>query len=330
MAETKRDNVPMLAQPRLPYHPAIEERFGLTKSDWKAVCEVIFPEAKTPESVILALSYCKARNLDVFKRCVHIVPIWDNVQGCYVDTIWPGIGELRTTAHRTKAYAGRDRTDFGPDREGEWKVPAIPAKGNRKAVPAHTIKVTYPEWAQVTVYRFINSVRCAFAGPIVYWLESYATVGKSLAPNSMWQRRPRGQLEKVAEAAALRVAFPEEVGNEYIADEGFVPEEPKHVDSYEVAAQKADAEVDETMGSEPVEMPAEEPPAQEKQPQSRSKGKSKSKSKQQTEAVPVCGECNRECSGELSGPDDEGMYQCPSCYCWAVAPVGNPEESMED
>src|SRR6185369_500402 len=35
----------------------------------------------------------------------------------------------------------------------------------------------------------------------------------------MWQERPEGQLEKCAEAAALRRAFPEEIGNELTAEE---------------------------------------------------------------------------------------------------------------
>ena len=38
-------------------------------------------------------------------------------------------------------------------------------------------------------------------------------------PNHVWERRPDGQLEKCAEAAALRRAFPEELGNEYTAEE---------------------------------------------------------------------------------------------------------------
>ena len=35
----------------------------------------------------------------------------------------------------------------------------------------------------------------------------------------MWQQRPYGQLGKCAEAAALRKAFPEEIGNDYTAEE---------------------------------------------------------------------------------------------------------------
>jgi hypothetical protein len=38
-------------------------------------------------------------------------------------------------------------------------------------------------------------------------------------PNSMWEKRPHGQLGKCAEAAALRKAFPEETGGAYIEEE---------------------------------------------------------------------------------------------------------------
>lgn len=197
-------NLPAISQERLPYHPAIQERFGIDRSGWRALVEAVFPNATTTDSVVLALSYCKARSLDPFKRNVHIVPIWDKDRRCMVDTIWPGIGEIRTTAIRTGQYAGRDKTEFGPD--VEMKV------GN--------VQMTFPEWAQVTVYRLVNGVRVAFAGPQVYWLETYSQMKRDDAsPNSMWQKRPRGQIDKCAEAAALRAAFPEEVGNELINDE---------------------------------------------------------------------------------------------------------------
>ena len=197
-------NLPAIGGPRLPYHPLIEERYGIDKSSWKALVEAIFPNATAVESVILALSYCRARKLDPFKKAVHIVPIWDKHRGCMVDTVWPGIGELRTTAFRTTEYAGRDKTEYGPD---------ITRK-------VGSIEITFPEWAQVTVYRIVRGTRVAFAGPQVYWLETYATVKRNDdTPNEMWANRPRGQLDKCAEAAALRAAFPEEIGCDYIPEE---------------------------------------------------------------------------------------------------------------
>jgi hypothetical protein len=69
------------------------------------------------------------------------------------------------------------------------------------------------------VHRATGDRVCKFVGPKVKWLEAYATIGRSDLPNEMWQSRPEGQIEKCAEAAALRKAFPEELGNELTAEE---------------------------------------------------------------------------------------------------------------
>lgn len=198
------EQLPTISPPRLPYHPAIQERFGIDVSQWRALVEAIFPNATSTESVILALSYCRARRLDPFKRNVHIVPIWSKERRCYIDTIWPGIGELRTTAFRTGEYAGRGATVFGDD--VKQKVGSL--------------ELTYPEWAQVSVFRIVKGQRVEFSGPRVYWIETYANIKRDDdTPNDMWATRPRGQLDKCAEAAALRSAFPEECGGDYIPEE---------------------------------------------------------------------------------------------------------------
>jgi phage recombination protein Bet len=193
--------------PRLPYVLEVKDRYGIDEEAWRALVEAIFPNAHSVGSIILVLAYCKSRKLDVFKRNVHIVPIWDKDKRQYVDTIWPGIGELRTTAFRTGEYAGRDETVFGEDMTSEW--------GSGR----ETLKVVHPEWAQVTVYRMVHGQRVAFTGPRVYWLETFAAT-KDGFPNSMWVKRPRGQIEKCAEGGSLRAAFPEELGDMPCSDEG--------------------------------------------------------------------------------------------------------------
>jgi len=204
IAKQQADQTVAFSPPRLPYHPAIEERYGIDKSSWKALTEVIFPLATSVDSIIMALSYLRARKLDPFKKLIHIVPIYDKSRNCMVDTVWPGIGELRTTAFRTGMYAGRGETEFGP--EITKKV------GN--------VEVTFPEWARITVMRRCGSDIVPFVGPKVYWLETYSQQGRNdSSPNSMWLKRPRGQHEKCAEAAALRAAFPEELGDTLTDDE---------------------------------------------------------------------------------------------------------------
>lgn len=190
--------------PRLPFHNLVEERFGIDKSGWKVLVEAVFPAAASPDSIVMALAYCKARNLDIFKKPVQIVPIYDSKRGGMVDTVWPGIAELRTTAMRTGSFAGFEDTEYGPMIEEDLSGTVI----------------RYPEWAQCTVYRLVAGQKVAFVGPKTFWIETYATKKRDTkAPNAMWAKRPRGQLEKCAEAAALRRAFPEEIGNEYAAEE---------------------------------------------------------------------------------------------------------------
>jgi hypothetical protein len=102
-----------LKPPRLPFHEAVEERFGIDRAGWKALVEAIYPNAETADAIVMALSYCRARNLDPFKRPVHIVPMWSSVAGKMIETVWPDISELRTTAFRTGQYAGMSELDFG-------------------------------------------------------------------------------------------------------------------------------------------------------------------------------------------------------------------------
>lgn len=211
--------VTLVTPPRLPYIEEVGQRYGIDKSGWYALVGSVFPGAKTVGAVVLALAYCKARRLDVFKRVVHIVSIWDSKardgKGGYVESVWPGIAELRTTAHRTSQYAGCDPTVFGPTIEHTFED-EIGKEGSKRV---EKVTVRFPEWAQITVYRMLQGKRVAFPGPRVVWLETYATIGKSILPNEMWRKRSSGQLEKCAEAAALRKACPEELGNDIAFEE---------------------------------------------------------------------------------------------------------------
>ncbi len=216
---TSKGEVAIFQPARLPYHPAIEERFGLDKGTWKVLVEAIFPAAKSVDAIVMALSYCKSRGLDIMKRPVHVVPMWDSARGAMVETIWPSISELRTTASRTKGYAGCDEAEFGAMETKKFEGRAKQWENGRSDWKDIEATVTFPKWCRITVYRVVDGQRCKFVGPKVVWEESYATIGNSAVPNTMWQERPEGQLEKCAEAAALRRAFPEEIGNELTAEE---------------------------------------------------------------------------------------------------------------
>lgn len=206
-------NVPAIAPSRLPVSPSVAKEFDIGPTEWRVLVDQIFPSAQSVEAVMMALAYCRKRNLDIFKKPVHIVPMWSSAKRQMVETVWPGIAEIRTTAARTGQYAGIDAVEFGPMVERIFTGET----GGRESKQI-TKKVLYPEWASVIVYRIIGGVKCAYHAK-VYWEETYATMGKSDVPNDMWAKRPRGQLDKCVEAAALRKAFPEELGNVYAAEE---------------------------------------------------------------------------------------------------------------
>ena len=157
----------------------------------------IYPGAKL-ESIKLALGYCKSNHLDPMTKPVHIVPMSVKVAGTrdkyeYRDVIMPGIELYRTKAARTGDYAGISEAVFGEDVADDT-----------------AIGITYPRWCSVTVYRLVDGEPRPFSSGKVFWKETYSTAGKdSVKPNAMWKKRPYGQIEKCAEAMALRRAFPE-------------------------------------------------------------------------------------------------------------------------
>jgi len=165
----------------------------------------LYPGAQ-PTSIALVVSYCRASGLDPMMKPVHIVPMWDNKAGRMRDTIMPGIGLYRTQAARSGQYAGMTEPEFGPD---------ITEK-------VGGVEITYPVWCKVTAKRAMPNGAIAEFPAVERWKENYAVKGgkeKSVAPNSMWTRRPYAQLAKCATAQALRAAFPELTGSQPTAEE---------------------------------------------------------------------------------------------------------------
>lgn len=157
------------------------------------------------DSVRMVLSYCRAQGLDPFQKPVHIVPMWDRNSGSMRDVIMPGVNLYRVQASRSGQFAGISEPEFGPD--------VTTKLGGQE--------ISFPEWCKVTVKRQLASGHVADFTAVEYWMENYAVKGgkeKSIAPNAMWTKRPRGQIAKCASAQALRSAFPE-IAAQYTAEE---------------------------------------------------------------------------------------------------------------
>lgn len=175
----------------------------VNRHQWLTLKNSLFPGA-SEDSIKLVLSYCVARGLDPMKKPCHIVPmrVKDSETGeyRYRDVVMPGIYELRTTAQKTGEYIGQDEPIFG-------------AEGNYEGVAA-------PETCKIKVHRWhtLSGQVATFTGTARF-SECVGTKGRSNEPNDRWKRAPYQMLEKCAEAAALRKAFPDELGGQYAMEE---------------------------------------------------------------------------------------------------------------
>ncbi len=154
---------------------------GLTNDEFELFCAV-----------------AKAKELSILQRQIHAVKRWSAAQQCEVMTIQTSIDGYRLIAQR-HGLAGID--DGVP--KGQVLIDGT--------------KDSYaPESITITVYR-----RCPKTGErdpytaTATWRAYYPEDKKS---RFMWQRRPREQLEKCAEALALRRGF-QEVSGIYTTDE---------------------------------------------------------------------------------------------------------------
>jgi phage recombination protein Bet len=178
-------------------------------------------------SIKMVIGYCKASHLDPMQKPVHIVPMkvssgkkdnYGNDIKEMRDVIMPGVGLYRINASRTGQYAGVGEPEYGPTKILQFKKDQWSQGGNGKRVKTVVdASMEYPEWCRVTVEKLVDGEVRQFTAR-EYWLENYAEKGDFGAPNSMWAKRPFGQIAKCAEAQALRKAFPE-CGSQPTADE---------------------------------------------------------------------------------------------------------------
>ena len=233
----------------------------------------LYPGAKV-DSIKMVIDYCQTAGLDPMQKPVHIVPMntKDAQSGKYSwrDVIMPGIGLYRIQADRAGNYAGMSDPDYGP------MITKNFTDKNGKQV-----SVTFPEYCSIGVSKQLKNGEIVEYRATEYWEENYATdSSKSDCPNTMWRKRPRGQIAKCAEAQALRKGWPE-LGSAPVAEEM----EGKVIDM-------GDAQV---VVNEPAEEPQSRTQTAKKKAQARRKA-------QQAEKEPVTVDAQPETLPETEGP----------------------------
>lgn len=169
-----------------------QEQIDLIKSQ-------IAPKA-TNDELKLFIHQAKRTGLDPLARQIYAIHRKVKQGNEYVDkmTIQTSIDGFRVIAERSGDYAGQDEPFFEDVLADDGKVKDKKCK--------------------VTVYRFRGDTRYPAAVGVAYWSE-YVQTDREGRPSGMWAKMPRTMLAKVAEALALRKAYPQDLSGLYTNDE---------------------------------------------------------------------------------------------------------------
>src|SRR3990167_7350817 len=169
----------------------------------RTLCATVAPDA-TPDELAAFFWSAKRRGLDPFLRQIHFVkrrrykgrddngkPIYEAYAGHQT-----GIDGYRVIANRAKGPDGRLLL------AGIKRGPIRDDKGDLIGAWAEVYRHDWKEPARAEVL-----------------LSEYVQTDDKGAPMGLWRTKPQTLTEKCAEAAAQRMAFPEDLGDLYINEE---------------------------------------------------------------------------------------------------------------
>lgn len=170
-------------------------RINFSEEQINLIRTQIAPKA-TDDELKLFIYQAKRTGLDPLARQIYAIHRRQKDSfGNYSErmTIQTSIDGFRVIAERSGDYGGQDEPIFEGDNIDDLRC-------------------------KVTVYRFRGDVRYPASVGVAYWKE-YFQGDREGKPIGMWAKMPRTMLAKVAEALALRKAYPQDLSGLYTNDE---------------------------------------------------------------------------------------------------------------
>ena len=164
------------------------------KEEFELIRSQIAPEA-TPEELKLFLYQAQLTGLNPLTRqlyCIHR-NVKQGANWVKKMTIQTSIDGFRVIAERSGTYGGQSEPIF-TEKDGTLVS------------------------CKVSVFRFHNEVRYEASVGVAYW-DEYAPKNNEGKVTGMWGKMPHTMLSKVAEALALRKAYPQDLSGLYTGDE---------------------------------------------------------------------------------------------------------------